>query len=88
MMSEELATWRAFCEWLDQQKYKAAHYSAVPDKWRHLVYVGGNPTGQRARDVRWEVELIFYMPGWGWRLKKNWRERLAQLEARGSAAKV
>ena len=80
MTKERLAVWRAFCEWLDRQKYKAAHYSEVPEEWRPLVYVGGNPTGQRARDERWEVELIFHQSGWGWRLRKNWRARLAELE--------
>jgi hypothetical protein len=79
--SDELKKWRGLCEWLDQQKYKAAHYSAIPQEWRPLTYVGGNPTGQRARDVRYEVGVIFYQPGWGWRLRIDWRDRLEALEA-------
>jgi hypothetical protein len=79
--ADELNEWRALCEWLDTQKYKAAYQSEVPERWRHLVYRGGNKSGERARETRQEAQLIFYWGGWGWRLRKNWRERLAELES-------
>jgi hypothetical protein len=76
--AEQLEEWRAFCEWLDGRNHKCAYPADVPGEWKHLVYVGGNVTGQRARDMRWEVQLISYLQGW--RLRQNWRERLAELE--------
>ncbi|HWT00225.1 MAG TPA: hypothetical protein VN256_08255 [Pyrinomonadaceae bacterium] len=80
MTAARLKEWRAFCEWLGQRPRKCAHRSDVPSRWKPLVYVGGNPTGERAREERHEVDLIFYYSGWGWRLRKRWRERLAELE--------
>lgn len=80
MTPEQLKEWRAFCGWLNEQKYKCAYSSAVPAEWSHLVYRGGNRKGQQARDARRNAKLIFYWEGWGWRLKKNWRERISELE--------
>jgi hypothetical protein len=80
MTRKHLKVWRAFCEWLNEQKWKSAYASEVPSQWRHLVYIGGNPTGRAAHDLRVKAKLIFYNPGWGWRLRKNWRERLEELE--------
>lgn len=78
--ADELREWREFCEWLDGVKYKAAYYSEVPERWRHLVYRGGNNKGARARASREATQLVFYREGWGFRLRKGWRERLAALE--------
>jgi len=80
MTRARLDQWRKFCEWLDQRRRKCAHWSDVPTQWKPFVYVGGNLTGERAREERHEVDLIFYYSGWGWRLRKNWRERLSELE--------
>lgn len=84
MTAHEAQTWRAFCEWLNARKYKSAYQSDVPAKWRHLIYVGGNPTGQAARECRIEAGLIFYYTGWGWRLRKGWSDRLEELEREAS----
>ena len=65
MTVEQLKEWRAFCEWLNERRNKCAYISEVPLQWKHLVYVGGSKTGQSARDLRWEVQLIFYSAGWG-----------------------
>jgi hypothetical protein len=81
MTADEFSEWHAFCTWLNAQKYKAAYQSEVPERWRLLVYRGGNTSGTRAREARAEARLIFYREGWGWRLGKNWRERLAELES-------
>lgn len=78
--SEELAVWRDLCEWLDAQKYKAAYRTEMPERYRPLVYRGGNETGRRAREAREHLRLIFYYEGWGWRLRKGWRARLEELE--------
>jgi hypothetical protein len=81
MTSEQLKMWRAFCEWLDERKYKCAYVSNIPrPEWRRLVYIGGNPAARRAAELRREARLVFYYRGWGWRLRKNWRERLIELE--------
>jgi hypothetical protein len=83
MKKKELTEWRAFCEWLDARKRKCAYTSDVPEKWKPLCYVGGNPKGVAARERRTELRLIFYWEGWGWRLRWNWKDRLAELEAKG-----
>jgi hypothetical protein len=88
LTAEDLALWRALCEWLDAQKYKAAYQSEMPERFRLLVYRGGNKTGQRAREAREHVQLIFYGEGWGWRLRKCWRERLAELETAEAIGQV
>lgn len=79
----DLVLWRRLCEWLDGRRRKCAYASQMPEEFRRLVYIGGNRTGAAAHAARVELQLIFYSAGWGWRLRKNWRGRLAELEAEG-----
>lgn len=62
----ELAQWRWWCEHLDSKRGKSS-------------YGWGGPITKRDKRRRPDG-LIFYSTGWGWRLRKGWRERLAELE--------
>ena len=80
MKADQLNEWRDFCEWLNKRKGKHAYFSEVPERWKHLVYTRPVGTWMTATDLRREAGLIFHHASWGWRLRKNWRERLAELE--------
>jgi hypothetical protein len=80
MTAEELEEWRAFCEWLNTRPRKCAYYHEVPTIWSHLVCAGAGSEGAKARAARAEAGLIFYGVGWGYRLTRGWRSRLAELE--------
>jgi len=76
----DLELWREFCEWLDARYRKCAVESHIPAKF-HFTYCGDNVRGIQNHRERIATGLIFYRAGWGWRLRKGWKERLAELES-------
>jgi hypothetical protein len=86
LTQKEIEDLRRFCEWLNTVPRKAVYPSTLtltavihkldpcPEDtlyWLTDTWKGG----------RKEVDVIFYASGWGWRLRKHWRERLTQLES-------
>jgi hypothetical protein len=77
---------RRFCEWLDAVPRKCVYPSAIgltsvihklppcPEDTTYWLT-------ETWKEERKRADAIFYASGWGWRLRKHWRERLAQLEA-------
>jgi hypothetical protein len=83
---KEINDLRQFCEWLDTVPRKAVYPSAIA-LTAVIHKLAPCPTDSLYWLTNaWKVErkyadAIFYASGWGWRLRKHWRERLAQLEA-------
>lgn len=82
MTPDELRTLRLFCEWLDARPRKSAYSSELsgflslppcPEEAQYWTF-------KQMRKQRKEASCFFWHTGWGWRLRKNWKERLEQLE--------
>jgi hypothetical protein len=81
-----IADLRRFCEWLDTVPRKSVYPSHVglitaihkvePCPEDTLYWLSDGWKLQRKY-----ADAIFYASGWGWRLRKHWKERLAQLES-------
>ncbi len=77
---------RRFCEWVDGLPRKSVYPSVIG--LAATVY-GVAPCPEESiywlseawREQRKYADVIFYGKGWGWRLRKNWRERLDQIES-------
>jgi len=67
---ESLTDWRAFCEWLEAMPYNASY--SPPRRFATLV----SPASRRQRV---DLALIFWSAGYGWRLRKHYAARLAEL---------
>jgi hypothetical protein len=86
LTQNSIADLRRFCEWLDTIPRKSVYPSAIgltsviyklaPCPNDCLYWLTETWKLERKR-----ADAIFYASGWGWRLRKHWRERLAQLEA-------
>jgi hypothetical protein len=90
----DLTVWRALCEHLDGKRYKAEypgprHYgprtflSAPPEQWPAFARLIA--LDKEAVAARRDFALIWWSGGYGWRLRRGWRERLAELEAAANA---
>lgn len=76
---QDLADWYELCEDLAKRPRKAAYSSNVKNNYLFLSEdkaVKAMYTWMRQNDV----SPIFYNEGWGWRLRKDWRERLESIE--------
>lgn len=86
----DLDGWQTLCEWLDAKPRKCAYQDDIRLRFgpniARLIYKGGNTLGRTAHLRRVEVNLVFYYPGWGLRLRKGWRERLTLLRKRSAGA--
>lgn len=71
----ESKLWHDFCAWLEDRKYNACHTSFIPSRFQSLIS-GKN----EARNRRYQLDLIMYQSGYGWRLRKNYREKLAHYD--------
>ncbi len=72
----DLGAWREVCEFLDARYRKCAYATELPEHLRWLLW---HPGSKRAQAERESAHLVFYSPGWGWRLRRGWRERLDEL---------
>ncbi len=66
-----LAGWRALCDWLEAMPYNASY--SPPSRFAPLL-------GLSSRRLRVELALVFWSAGHGWRLRKHYAARLAELE--------
>lgn len=81
-----IADLKRFCEWLNAVPRKCVYLSAIrltsvihklpPCPEETFYWLSNDWKVERKR-----ADVIFYASGWGWRLRKHWRERLTQLEA-------
>lgn len=67
--AETVAQWREICEFLDKLPYKAAY----DPPHSHLL-------GPKNLQFRKDNPMVWWCTGWGWRLRKQWRETLERLE--------
>lgn len=66
---EYIKQWRELCEYLDS----CAGKSSYNPPHSHLL-------GPKNLEFRKANPMVFYATGWGWRLRKVWRETLERLE--------
>lgn len=66
--------WIGLCEWLETQQRKCSY--RVPREYSHLISHDPIFTSMRKYLKENECDCIFYSSGWGWRLRKNWRNRI------------
>ncbi|TQE88650.1 hypothetical protein [Ureibacillus terrenus] len=71
---QDISEWIRFCEWLENQPRKAAY--DVPNEYSHLVSQEKIFVNMRKWMQENDCDCIFWSSGWGWRLRKGWRERL------------
>lgn len=89
----DLAAWRALCEhlegrrrkseypttrWVDDEHRSVRTFVSAPPE-RHLAFAALIGSGKEAVAARREYELIWWCPGEGWKLRRGWQERLAEL---------
>ncbi|MFN3650057.1 MAG: hypothetical protein ACK47B_10805 [Armatimonadota bacterium] len=74
-----LDLWQELCEFLASRPRKCAYARFIPNHLSPLVSAD-------AKSARAQVGLIFWSTGWGWRLRKNWQERLDTLRRDGIPA--
>ncbi len=72
----DLRKWADLAGWLSGG---SAYQDSVPVEWRRMVYKGGNSTGAEMARQRRIVGVIFYSQGWGWRARRDWKERIIAL---------
>lgn len=76
---KDLADWYELCEDLEKQPRKAAYSSRVKNSY--LFHSEDKAVKEMYNWMRQnDVSPIFYNEGWGWRLRKDWRERLESIE--------
>jgi hypothetical protein len=73
----DLKEWRELCEYLDQQFRKC---DSMPTINRHLLEKDPLMLGMRRWMRENDCELVWWDSGWGYRLRKHWKERLAKME--------
>lgn len=77
--AQDLAEWYELCEHLDAHKYKCSNVAGL--KNNHLIYSKYPAVRDMYAWMRYnDVSPIFYSEGWGWRLRKDWRERLESIK--------
>lgn len=85
-----IADLKRFCEWLDRVPRKSVYPSHIG---LTFVIYRVDPCPEETlywltdawKEQRKYADAIFYASGWGWRLRKHWKERLAQLESKLSS---
>ena len=68
-MADDSAAWRGLCEFLDSQPYDRARQPEIPQEFWWLL---SRNYGARRR----AIGAVFYWSGLGWRLHREWRDRL------------
>ncbi|HEY1015984.1 MAG TPA: hypothetical protein VGE07_24965 [Herpetosiphonaceae bacterium] len=71
-----LDEFQRFCEWLEQRPNHAAYPLQVPNEFDRLI-----SDDRKIARLRRYVRILFWASGYGWRKRKTWRERLAELRA-------
>lgn len=78
---QDIENWQELCESLEKVKRKATHWAKsgeVKQEW--LLGQEFNMPKTRKWMKENNVELVFYSSGWGWRLRKDWKEKLEKLK--------
>jgi hypothetical protein len=79
----DLKEWEELCTFLEGVKGKATHFvnwrQKIPNE--HLLSQEPLMRGMRKWMKENGYELVFYSSGWGWRLRKDWKEKLEWLKA-------
>ncbi len=89
MTPDRLAAWEALCTWLEDQPYNASYHPTCPHAYLLCrLPSGAYPRSQEgrasARQIvaeRRAIRLVYWQTGYGWRLRKDYREKLAALRA-------
>ncbi|WP_346206802.1 hypothetical protein NSS89_01345 [Caldifermentibacillus hisashii] len=76
---QDLQEWKELCEWLSTKKGKAAYTDGI-DVNQHLLSQEEIFVQMRKWMNENNVLPVFWSSGWGWRLRKDWKERLAKAE--------
>jgi hypothetical protein len=90
---KDIAEWEVLCQSLDKIKGKSSYRSycteKVDGKWVmidipnwHLLSQEPVMLGMRKWMKQNGYELVFYGSGWGWRLRKDWKEKIDRLRER------
>lgn len=66
----DVNAWYATCEYLNNQ----------PRKCAYRVSMQKNDESLRKLMIELDTPLVFYSSGWGWRLRKGWKENLTKIE--------
>lgn len=74
---KDLEEWEGLCIWLDNQ-YRKASYS-LPLEYKHLISQDKIFVEMRNWLKDNQYQLIFYSSGWGWRLRKDWKDKINRL---------
>jgi len=77
MDAKEWRDWHHLCTWLSLRPSNGGAYTRDLKGYAYLV---GLSSAHRK-----ELALVFYSGGWGWRLRKGWKERLETLRPEGAA---
>jgi hypothetical protein len=76
---KDLEEWEGLCIWLNGVRKKATHWASGKIPYQHLL--SQDPLMPEMR--KWlkenSFELVFYSTGWGWRLRKDWKEKIEKL---------
>lgn len=75
----DIKEWIGLCEYLEKRPRKSSYYSSQITN-SHLLGDNAMFLGMRKWMKYNDCDCVFYSTGWGWRLRKNWRERLASIE--------
>lgn len=75
---QDIEEWEELCIWLNGEKRKATRaYGDTPNK--HLLSQDTLMPEMRKWMKQNGFELVFYASGWGWRLRKDWKEKIEKL---------
>lgn len=93
---KRLAQWEELCQWLEDRPYNAAyrlgvHAHLTAQAKDYPVSRNGHETHAMAKQIEAErkaLGLIFWSTGHGWRLHKDYKEKLAAARARLEAAET
>jgi hypothetical protein len=84
-----VSDWEQLCAWLEDQPHNATYH--IPDRWSYLtlspaqnpIYQVGREKHERAKRIHNDRQPIMYWAtGYGWRLRKAYRDELAALRRR------
>lgn len=85
---QRLADWEALCAWLEDRPYNASYRPRCQGEYLlsagHLVLPKERSEVARAinrqtREITKErnrLQLVYWATGWGWRLRKDYKEKL------------
>jgi len=75
LASDPVTDLQALCEWLEEKGTRHAAYRDTVEFYKpdlaYLLY----PRWKKFRDG-----ALFWGTGWGWRLRKEWRQRVQELQ--------